>query len=89
MLIDDFASQQSALIAWFVLESAGIFQTSFTGNSETFFREGKRSVGLRLLAELERIDPSGFAKLQMKMVDLRIECAGIDAAKEGQNAETE
>jgi hypothetical protein len=29
-----------------------VFQSSFTGNSETFFREGRRDVGLQYLAVL-------------------------------------
>lgn len=35
-----------------VLGEAGIFKTSMTGNSHTFFNEGKRQVGLWLLAEI-------------------------------------
>lgn len=33
-------------IVWGLLEKTGIYQTSFTGNSETFFREGARNIGL-------------------------------------------
>lgn len=39
---------------WWLLGIAGIFRSSFTGNSETFFREGERNVGLRLLTEVTR-----------------------------------
>ena len=34
------------------LESAHVFQTSFTGNSGTFFNEGERNQALRILADL-------------------------------------
>jgi hypothetical protein len=41
----------------------GIFKTSFTGSSETFFREGQRNVGLSLLADLNDADPTMYAKI--------------------------
>lgn len=37
-----------------VLAMSGVHRSSFTGNSETFFREGRRSLGLDLLAEVTR-----------------------------------
>jgi hypothetical protein len=45
---------------WTLLESCGIFHTSFTGNSATFFNEGRRDVGLRLMAVLEEKTPKEF-----------------------------
>lgn len=35
-----------------ILEAAGIWRTSFTGNSETYFREGMRNIGLMVLAQI-------------------------------------
>jgi hypothetical protein len=32
-----------------LLETTGVWRSSFTGNSETFFREGARNVGLQVL----------------------------------------
>lgn len=46
------ASPQGRRIARRWLAAAGIHRTSFTGNSETFFREGKRALGLEIEAEL-------------------------------------
>lgn len=43
-----------------LLAEAGIHRTSFTGNSETFFREGKRAFGLFLEAEVTRHAPENF-----------------------------
>lgn len=42
------------------LETCGAFRSSFTGNSETFFREGERNVALRVLAELMRDHPDSY-----------------------------
>lgn len=36
-------------VLWHLLEFCGVFSTTFTGNSQTFFKEGARSVGLHLL----------------------------------------
>lgn len=33
-------------VVWRLLERAGVHRSSFTGNSETFFREGQRNIGL-------------------------------------------
>ena len=46
-----------------VLADTGLYQLSFTGNSETFFREGRRDVGLKLLATIERLSPDGHIKM--------------------------
>lgn len=43
----------------------GVFKTTFTGNSETFFKEGQRNVGLRLLEDMNRVSPEAYA-LMMK-----------------------
>lgn len=37
---------------WRLLEKAGIFKSSMTGNSQTFFLEGQRNIGLFLLAQI-------------------------------------
>lgn len=37
---------------WRLLNRAHIYESSFTGNSHTFFNEGERNIGLRYLAEI-------------------------------------
>lgn len=46
---------QGRRLMWRVLCTTGMRRSSYTGNSETYFREGERNVGLRLQQELERI----------------------------------
>ncbi len=49
---------------WKTLSDCGIFQTSFrSSGSETFFLEGKRSVGLKLLADVMQADPDSYLKM--------------------------
>ena len=43
-----------------MLAKTGIYKQSFTGNSETYFREGRRSVGLDLLADVNTITPEQY-----------------------------
>lgn len=44
-----------------IVSRCGIYQKSFTGNSETFFREGKRVVGLSVLDDIAKLAPTKFA----------------------------
>ena len=69
------AATEAADWAWFLrdprgvriarrlLELSGVFRSSFTGNSETFFREGERNVGLRLLATVTQHAPEQLVHL--------------------------
>lgn len=54
-----------------LIDSTGVFSRSFTGNSETFHREGRRSVGLDLIEEIERISPGAFTGLQIEALKMR------------------
>lgn len=47
--------------AWELLQNTHLFKSSFTGNSETFFREGERNVGLRVYARIQEADPAAYA----------------------------
>lgn len=38
---------------WRLLSQAGVFRTSFTGNSTTFFNEGMRNIGLIVMADVQ------------------------------------
>lgn len=42
---------------WRLLGKAGIFRTSFTGNSTTFFNEGMRNLGLTVLNDINEDHP--------------------------------
>lgn len=43
-----------------VMNQCGVFRSSFTGNSETFFREGARNVGLYLHGQMLDADPNQY-----------------------------
>lgn len=47
-------------LVWRYLGLAGVFKLSFTGNSETFFNEGQRNIGLKLLADVMEAKPDAY-----------------------------
>ena len=50
-------------IVWRILSLTGMFRSSFTGNSQTFFNEGERNVGLKLQASVAKADQAQFAAM--------------------------
>ena len=54
--VEDFLwvmrSKHGRRFIWRMLTWTHVFKTSFTGNSETFFREGERNIGVRLMDEI-------------------------------------
>lgn len=50
-------------IMWRLLAQAGVYRTSFTGNSETFFREGRRDMGLFFLDEVHNHCPDAYVTM--------------------------
>ena len=63
--IDDLrwlmGSKRGRRVTWRLLERTGIFRSSFTGNSETYFREGERNIGLFLLSLVNMHCPEQYA----------------------------
>jgi len=45
---------------WRLMEKCGVYRESFTGSSETFFLEGKRSIGLFVIAEIMDAEPEAY-----------------------------
>ena len=58
------STKEGQTVIWKLLGDCRIFQSSFTGTSETYFLEGKRSVGLSLLADIMRVEPDSFITMQ-------------------------
>lgn len=50
-------------VIWTILEACGVFRTSMTGNSQTFFNEGRRSVGLEIFAAINEADATAFGRM--------------------------
>ena len=53
-------SVEGRRFVWRLLSQAGVFRTSFTGNSTTFFNEGMRNMGLIVLADVQEACASQY-----------------------------
>ena len=56
-------TKQGQAFIWHILDFCGIYTDSFTGDNQTFYLEGKRSIGLSILQLLEDADPSIYPRL--------------------------
>lgn len=56
-------------LVWRLLGKTGIFRTSMTGNSYTFFNEGQRNVGLMIQAIITEHSPEDYAKMLVEQKD--------------------
>lgn len=59
---------------WWLLEEAGIFRTTFVSGSpdQTAFAEGRRSLGLQLLARVERDAPGSTNLMRQEATDVPV-----------------
>jgi len=68
-----------------ILARAGIFKSSFTGNSTTFYLEGARSQGLHLLEHILRVAPDKFMQMLQENYS---EMKSLEKKTEDKNART-
>lgn len=45
---------------WRLMEFCGVYKTSFTGSSETFYLEGQRNVGLLVIRDIMETEPEAY-----------------------------
>lgn len=58
------STQNGRRFYWRYLKKCGLFELSFRGTpEETFFREGARNIGLKLMKDLEDADPGAYQKM--------------------------
>lgn len=61
------ATDAGQRFVWRYLEECGIHRTSYSENShQTYFMEGRRDVGLRLLADVTEADPLKYVEMMMR-----------------------
>lgn len=61
---DVLSSVPGRRVVWRYLSECGVFQQSARDSgSWTYFNEGKRSVGLMLLADINEADPESYLKM--------------------------
>ena len=57
------STHQGREVIWYILDLCPIYSSAFTGNSQTFYLEGQRDIGLDILKLLEDADPTLYPKL--------------------------
>lgn len=57
------ATKNGLALLFNLIDQTGVFAPSFTGNSATFYLEGRRSVGLYLYQLLMEADPMALQKI--------------------------
>lgn len=62
---DILKTEKGRAFYWYLLCECGVFTSSFTGDNYTFFREGERNVGLKLLGFMNEVAPDAYV-LMMK-----------------------
>jgi hypothetical protein len=55
-----------------LLERCGVYRSAYTGESEaTALRLGEQNIGLWLIAQIERVDPSEYPRLLLEVAQKR------------------
>ena len=51
-------------LAWWLMQEAGLYRTSFTGDpATTAFQEGRRDIGLKVLHRVHEAVPDAYAQM--------------------------
>ena len=51
-------------LAWWLMQEAGLYRTSFTGDpATTAFQEGRRDIGLKVLHRVHDAAPDAYAQM--------------------------
>lgn len=63
------STPQGRSFLWRMLAKTGLYEEVFTGNSTTFYRCGRQSIGLWLLSEIHEADKRGYIKMQQEALN--------------------
>lgn len=63
---DVLATKAGRLVVWHMLAECRLYSPTFTGNSWGNFQEGRRAVGLEVLARIHETDPRHYILMQQE-----------------------
>ena len=78
------STKQGRKFYWRMLSLCHLFKTSFTGNNTTFFNEGERNIGIKLLVDLTEACPEMYGLMQKEYAE-SIEIERLNKEKEKKN----
>jgi hypothetical protein len=67
------STYEGRAVIWRLLSECGVFRSSFTGDTDTYFFEGKRSIGLDIINMIADVDPHGFSQIRDEAVQREID----------------
>ncbi|MBA1159380.1 hypothetical protein [Microvirga mediterraneensis] len=84
-------SREGRRVLWSLLDAAGVYGLSYTGEAmSTGFNEGRRSVGITLLQKIEDLAPGSFLTMQREVLEEKQTVEGLrKAAAEKDEGESE
>lgn len=62
-------SKEGRRVLWRILGYCGVYDNAFTGNSSTFFNNGRQDVGKWLIKELLRVNNKAYVNLQLSALN--------------------
>lgn len=65
-LLQLMLSESGRRFIWRLLGECRVFQSTYTGDHHTFFKEGARSIGLFLMAEINGVCPGLFIQMMQE-----------------------
>lgn len=87
---DVFALASGKRVLFWMLEQCAIYQDAYSGDhtNETNYLLGRQTVGRKLIAKLDDIDPRLYPKLLFDIADLKaMDRAAVAAAQQGNDDE--
>ena len=69
-----------------IIDQCGVYTPAFTGNSTTFYNEGRRSVGLDIIATMERVREGAYLALQREALEVRMRQRTVETEEDEHDA---
>lgn len=74
-------SREGRRVLWSILDAAGVYGASYTGEAiSTAYAEGRREIGITLLRKIESLAPGSFITMQREVLDEKQTLASLRAA---------
>lgn len=76
------STPEGRTVVWHVLGWCKVYNEAFAGNSGDIFEKGQRSIGLRLIATLNEIDPTMYPRMLLDVARREMDEQRLLAEKE-------